>query len=240
MDLPSPSSADARARLRELADPDVARFLQGYFKTGVGEYGEGDLFVGVRVPVLRRLARELRGASIAESTVLLRAAVHEERLLALLLLADAYDRGDARTRAEIFRVYLAHTRHINNWDLVDTSAPSIVGRHLEQRDRRVLRRLAHSPMVWERRIAMVATHHFIRQGDYEDAIAIATLLLDDAHDLMHKATGWMLREVGKRHVGTLRAFLDRHAARMPRTMLRYAIERLPEPTRRAYLGVRRR
>lgn len=240
MGLPSPSSADARARLRELADPDVARFLQGYFKTGVGEYGEGDLFVGVRVPVLRRLARELRGASIAESTVLLRAAVHEERLLALLLLADAYDRGDARTRAAIFRTYLAHTHHVNNWDLVDTSAPLIVGRHLEHRDRRVLRRLARSPMLWERRIAMVATHHFIRQDDYEDAIAIATLLLDDAHDLMHKATGWMLREVGKRHVGTLRAFLDQHAARMPRTMLRYAIERLPEPTRRAYLGVRRR
>jgi 3-methyladenine DNA glycosylase AlkD len=239
MGSPSPSSSDARQRLRELADPDVARFLQGYFKTGAGEYGEGDLFVGVRVPALRRLARELRGASIAEATDLLRAAVHEERLLALLLLTDAYARGDARAQAEIFRVYLDHTRYINNWDLVDTSAPLIVGRHLEHRDRRLLRRLARSPLLWERRIAMVATFHFIKQDDYDDAIAIAALLLDDEHDLMHKAAGWMLREVGKRHTGTLRAFLDRHAPRMPRTMLRYAIERLPERTRRAYLGVPR-
>jgi 3-methyladenine DNA glycosylase AlkD len=230
----------ARVRLREHADPEDARFLQRYFKTGKGEYGEGDQFIGVRVPVLRALARELRGLSIADATKLLRSAVHEERLLALLVLADAYGAGDAKQQAAIYRLYLDHTRFINNWDLVDGSAPLIVGRHLEARNRRVLLRLARSRLLWERRIAMVATFYFIKQRDFADAIAIATLLLDDEHDLMHKAVGWMLREIGKRDEATLRAFLDAHAPRMPRTTLRYAIERFPETARKQYLGIRRK
>jgi 3-methyladenine DNA glycosylase AlkD len=234
------TARQARVRLREHADPEDARFLQRYFKTGKGEYGEGDQFIGVRVPVLRALARELRGLSIADATKLLRSAVHEERLLALLLLADAYGTGDATQQAAIYRLYLDHTRFINNWDLVDGSAPLIVGRHLETRNRRVLLRLARSRLLWERRIAMVATFYFIKQRDFADAIAIATLLLDDEHDLMHKAVGWMLREVGKRDEATLRAFLDAHGPRMPRTTLRYAIERFPEDARQRYLSVRRR
>jgi 3-methyladenine DNA glycosylase AlkD len=221
-----------------VANPDDARFLQRYFKTGPGEYGEGDRFIGVRVPALRAIVRDLRGASVSDATALLRSGVHEERLLGLLLLAQAYGTADAKGRTAIYRAYLDHTRYINNWDLVDASAPLIVGRHLESRNRRVLMRLARSRLLWERRIAMVATYHFIKQRDYADAIAIATVLLGDEHDLMHKAAGWMLREVGKRDVGTLRAFLDRHAPDMPRTMLRYAIERLPEGARHSYMGVR--
>ncbi|HWZ57758.1 MAG TPA: DNA alkylation repair protein [Gemmatimonadaceae bacterium] len=226
--------------MRALADPDAARFLQRYFKTGVGEYGEGDRFIGVRVPALRALVRELRSISISATTALLRTGVHEERLLALLLLADAYARADARTQATIFRAYLDHTRHINNWDLVDASAPLIVGRHLQGRDRRLLARLARSPLVWERRIAILATFHFIKQRDHADAIRVATLLLRDEHDLIHKAVGWMLREIGKRDTDTLRAFLDAHAPVMPRTMLRYAIERQPADMRQRYLRMPRR
>jgi len=228
--------------VRALADPEDARFLQGFFKTGRGEYGEGDRFIGVRVPALRALARVLRGMPLSDTAELLRSPVHEERLLALIVLVEAYaradTRADARAQVAIFRLYLAHTRYINNWDLVDTSAPQIVGRHLEHRSRRILTRLARSSSLWERRIAIVSTFYFIRQDDHAEAIRIATMLLGDAHDLIHKATGWMLREAGKRDPGTLRAFLDRHAAVMPRTMLRYAIERLPTRIRLAYLRAR--
>ena len=224
-----------RARLQKLASPSDAKFLQGYFKTAPGEYGAGDQFIGIRVPVLRRLAREFRSLLLREVTALLRSPIHEERLLALFILVDAYHRADEAGRATIYALYLKNLDHINNWDLVDSSAPRIVGRHLAQRSREVLFRLARSKNLWRRRVAVLATFYFIRQDDFADALRLAELLRDDEHDLMHKAVGWMLREIGKRDVAVLKKFLNQHAALMPRTMLRYAIEKLPERERRRCL-----
>ena len=170
---------------------------------------------------------------------LLRSPWHEERLLALLILVRQYQRGDAVRRDQIYRLYLSGTRRINNWDLVDCSAGHIVGAHLLGRDRRVLERLARSRLLWDRRVAIIATSHFIGRGDFATTLRIARLLRDDEHDLIHKAVGWMLREVGKKDRAVLEAFLQRHAARMPRTMLRYSIERFPEPLRRRYLSAGR-
>lgn len=236
---PVPSSLDdVCARLRERGDPETARFLQRFFKTGPGEYGEGDVFVGVRVPAVRALAREHATLPLDQVAELLRSPVHEERLLAVLLLVRRYGRGGEPTREEIYRLYLAHTRWINSWDLVDTSAEHVVGAHLEGRGTAVLERLARSESVWEPRIAIMATFRFLKRGDFAPTLRIAEMLVDDRHDLIHKAVGWMLREVGKRDGAAAEGFLRRHAATMPRTMLRYAIEKLPEPLRREYLGMR--
>ena len=224
-----------RSKLRRLASPADAKFLQRYFKTAPGEYGAGDKFIGVRVPALRRLAREFRSLPLSAAIELLQSPVHEERLLALLILTDAYERAGESGRAAICRLYLKNLARVNNWDLVDGSAPSIVGRHLEERPRKILFRLARSKILWNRRVAVLATFHFIRQDDFGDSLRLAESLLDDEHDLMHKAVGWMLREIGKRDVAVLEQFLDRHAARMPRTMLRYAIEKLPARARKRYL-----
>jgi 3-methyladenine DNA glycosylase AlkD len=219
-----------------LANRRIAAQAARFFKSGAGEYGEGDRFVGVRVPVLRRLAREFRTASVATALALLRSPLHEERLLALLLLVDAYGRADERGRERIYAGYRrALPRFVNNWDLVDTSAPNIVGRHLEHGSRAHLYELARSRNLWERRVAVLATFWFIKHGDFADTLAIAEHLLADEHDLIHKAVGWMLREVGNRDRATAARFLDRHHDRMPRTMLRYAIEKLPTAARRAYL-----
>jgi 3-methyladenine DNA glycosylase AlkD len=182
------------------------------------------------------LEREYRNLPLASVVTLLRSPWHEERLLALLILVGQHVRGDDRTRQAIHQLYLRNTRSINNWDLVDSSAAQIVGAHLETRDRRVLRRLARSKSVWERRIAMIATFHYIRQGDFADALAIAALLRHDEHDLIHKAVGWMLREIGKRNRAAEERFLRTHARGMPRTMLRYAIERFPPTLRRTYMA----
>jgi len=224
-----------RSRLRRLASPADARFLGRYFKTAPDEYGAGDRFIGIRVPVLRRFAREFRGLSLPEVTRLLRSGIHEERLLALLLLVDACRRAEEPDRAGIYRMYMKNLAWVNNWDLVDSSAPHIVGRHLENRSRAVLFRLARSKNLWRRRTAVLATFHFIRRDDFADALRLAEQLLADPHDLIHKAVGWMLREMGKRDVAQLKKFLQKHAARMPRTMLRYAIEKLPAPERRRHL-----
>jgi 3-methyladenine DNA glycosylase AlkD len=224
------------ARLRELGDPDDAAFLQRYFRTGPGEYGEGDRFLGIRVPAVRKLVRAYRGTPLDEVAALLRSEWHEARLLALLLLVDAYGRGDGATREAVYRLYLASTPYINNWDLVDTSAPHVVGAHLEAGDRGELDRLARSGSLWERRIAMLATQHFIRRGEFVTALRIAEALVGDPHDLIHKAVGWMLREVGNRDRAAEEAFLRRHQRTMPRTMLRYAIEKFPPELRRAYLA----
>jgi 3-methyladenine DNA glycosylase AlkD len=223
------------ARLEALGDPGHARFVAGYFRTGPGEYGEGDRFLGIRVPVLRRLVREYRGLPLERAAELLRSLWHEARLLACLLLADAYPRGDADAREAIYRLYLENTEHINNWDLVDTSAPHVVGAHLEAGDRTELERLARSDSVWERRIAILATQHFIRRGDFGSTFKVAEMLVHDRHDLIHKAVGWMLREVGDRDRGAEEVFLRRHHRTMRRTMLRYAIEKFPPDLRRAYL-----
>jgi len=232
-------TTDPRAlqkRIRALSNSRDARFLQRFFKTGPGEYGEGDRFLGIRVPVTRRLIREYQGPAIPAARLLLKSPYHEERLLALLLLVRAYPRATPEAQAEIYRFYLASTPYINNWDMVDCSAPQIVGRHLlKQRDRRVLNRLARSRNLWERRIAVLATQYFIRSGEFEPTLGLAERLLNDSHDLMHKAIGWMLREVGNRDRAVLVGFLDRHAARMPRTMLRYAIEKLPPRLRHRYM-----
>ena len=228
--------AQIRRRLRALANPRQAAILQRFFKTGPGEYGEGDIFLGIKVPVLRKLSREFEGVGAGGAARLLRSRRHEERLLALLILVRRYERGGVDEKQRLYALYLKHTRHINNWDLVDLSAPNIVGAHLEHRARRVLYRLARSTRLWERRIAILATFHFIRRREFADTLAIAARLLDDEQDLIHKAVGWMLREVGKRDQAAEEAFLRQHYRRMPRTMLRYAIERFPDPLRRRYLA----
>jgi 3-methyladenine DNA glycosylase AlkD len=230
------ATPEARA-VRRLADPARARVLAGFFKTGPGGYGEGDRFLGVLVPQIRRLAREFRGAPLSACRELLASPWHEERLLGLLLAVDRYRRGDPAERGRVFRFYVASFPRINNWDLVDVTAEHVTGAHLWDRPRGVLLRWARSPNLWVRRIALLSTFHFIRKSDFAWTLRLAKLYLEDPQDLIHKATGWMLREVGKRDVGALRAFLGRHAPALPRTALRYAIERLPEPERRRWLAV---
>lgn len=218
------------------ADPVRAKGSQRFFKTGPGEYGAGDRFLGIPVPLLRQLAREYENLPLGGVSVLLKSPLHEERLLALLILVRQYGRGDAATRDAIYECYVRNRARINNWDLVDSSAEHIVGAHLRQADRRFLRVLARSPSVWDRRIAMLATFHYIKADDYDESLSIARLLLNDSHDLIHKAVGWMLREIGNRDRTVAEKFLQAHASRMPRTALRYAIERFPENLRRRYLS----
>jgi 3-methyladenine DNA glycosylase AlkD len=226
--------------VRALADPSRVTILQSFFKTGKGEYAEGDQFIGIRVPQLRALCRECRGAGIAEAAPLLQSAIHEERLFALLLLVDAFKRADQAGKRAIYDFYLSNTRFINNWDLVDASTEHIVGGWLFDRSKAPLTKLARSRDLWERRIAIVATLQFIRRDQLDETFRIADLLMADEQDLIHKATGWMLREAGKRDGAALRRYLTRRHAKMPRTMLRYAIERFPEEERRRYLGGIRR
>jgi 3-methyladenine DNA glycosylase AlkD len=224
-----------QARLRALENPKDAAFLAGFFKTGPGQYGEGDVFLGLRVPVVRRVAKEFEDMPLAEMECLLRSPIHEERLAALVILVMQAAKADAKTRKLIYDVYLANTRYVNNWDLVDLSAPQIVGAYLADKGRAPLTRLARSSWLWDRRISILATFHFIRLGEFADTLAIAQRLLTDREDLIHKAVGWMLREVGKRDAAALEDFLGRHCRAMPRTMLRYAIERFPEKKRAGYL-----
>lgn len=224
-----------------MASESDAVFLQRFFRTGPGEYGEGDRFLGVRVPATRKLVRQFGDAPFDVVTELLHSEWHEERLLALLLLVRKYAKGDAETRQLIYDLYLANTRYINNWDLVDSSAEHIVGPHLfgSKQAGKVLGKLARSKCLWERRIAMLSTFHFIKNDEFEVAIEIAEQLMSDKEDLIHKASGWMLREAGNRNVQVLIKFLDEHVHDMPRTMLRYAIEKLPEKKRHAYLNAKR-
>ncbi len=219
------------------ADPTRAAGQRRYFKTGPGEYGEGDQFLGLTVPQVRALVPTCASMPLDEVATLLASAWHEARLLALLVLVRQYQRGGPGDRRRIHALYLSRTDRINNWDLVDSSAEHIVGPHPGHREA-LLKRLARSSSVWERRIAMLATLHGIRRGQYDETIRVAAWLVRDDHDLIHKAVGWMLREVGKRDEAVETRFLDGHAARMPRTMLRYAIERFPEPLRQHYLRAR--
>jgi 3-methyladenine DNA glycosylase AlkD len=231
-----PTLAAIRAELHKLGNPVRGVHSQRFFKTGPGQYGEGDKFLGLTVPEMRAIVRKYRELDDAAVLELLSSSWHEERLVALLLMVEAYDRGDDPRRANIHRAYLANTARINNWDLVDASAGNIVGKHLEASDIALLVRLARSKSLWERRIAIVSTFHFIKRNEFRPTLEIATLLLGDSEDLIHKATGWMLREVGKRDRTALDRFLKKHYKRMPRTMLRYAIERHPERTRKQYLA----
>ncbi|HVM90531.1 MAG TPA: DNA alkylation repair protein [Verrucomicrobiae bacterium] len=231
------SLAQARNDLRTYADTRKAAFFPSFFKTGKGEYGEGDRFLGVTVPAIRSVAKKHVALSLKDIDALLKSPWHEDRLLALIILTMQFDCADESARKKMVTFYLAHTDRINNWDLVDTSASRILGTYLLDKDTRPLDRLASSRSLWERRIAMVATLAFTMKGDAKPALRIAVRLLDDDHDLMHKAVGWMLREVGKRcSEADLERFLKKHMRDMPRTTLRYAIERFPEAKRKGYLA----
>ncbi len=230
-----PKLSDLKLDLNNAADPERARGLAWFFKTGPGQYGEGDQFLGITVPVQRKIASRYRHLPFSDLKKLLASPIHEHRFTALTILVAKYQAGDPKARTDVFNFYLENAAFINNWDLVDASGPYIVGEHLLTRSRKVLYRLAKSSNLWERRIAMVSTLAFIRQGDVADVFGLAKLLLEDKHDLMHKATGWMLREAGKRSLPELRAFLAEHYAALPRTALRYAIERLPEDERQRAL-----
>jgi 3-methyladenine DNA glycosylase AlkD len=212
---------DIRKKLQQLGSEEKAKVLQRFFKTGPGEYGEGDVFIGVRVPELRKLVKEYPDITIKEVMQLLRSSIHEERLFALLMLVSKYSKGN--------------TKFINSWDLVDGSAHQIVGAFLMDKSKEPIYRLAKSNNLWERRIAILATFHFIKYDNYSETLKISKILLTDDQDLIHKAVGWMLREIGKRHMSTEEIFLKKHHKRMPRTMLRYAIEKFPESKRQKYL-----
>lgn len=222
--------------LRKFASKKKARILQRFFKTGPGDYGQGDIFIGVVVPDIRRLVKRYQGLNSSDTITLLKSSIHEERLTALLILVGQFENGNERSRHEIFSLYLKHTKYINNWDLVDLTAGRIVGAFLKDKSRKILYKLAKSRVLWERRIAIISTSHFIRHNQFQDTVRIARLLLYDEHDLIHKAVGWMLREVGKRHQVTEEYFLKNYCTKMPRTMLRYAIERFPKSKQKAYLS----
>ncbi len=227
--------SDIKETLRTLADPLIAEHSKRFFKTGKGEYGEGDEFLGIRVPVLRAHAREFRHATLTEIREFLRSRFHEERLFALLLLVRKFEKGSEDERREVYSLYLENIKHINNWDLVDSSAPYIVGAWLKDRDKQPIYTLAKSGSLWERRIAIMSTFHLIGKNSFDDALQISLLLKHDPEDLIHKAAGWMLREIGKRDMAVEKNFLQQHYRQMPRTMLRYAIERFPENERKKYL-----
>lgn len=221
--------------LRSLGSKEKAENSAWFFKTGKGEYGYGDVFIGVNVPDQRKIAKKYLDLNLKDTENLIKSPIHEFRLTALLTLVEKYKRGNEKEKEQIFKFYLKNTKQINNWDLVDLSAPHIVGKYLLERDKNILYKLAKSKNLWEKRISMVATYEFIRNNNFQDTINIGEILLDDTHDLIHKAVGWMLREVGKKSQKTEEKFLNKHANKMPRTMLRYAIERFEEKKRQFYL-----
>lgn len=229
------TAAGIQREIRALANPEIAAHSQRFFKTGKGEYGEGDRFLGIRVPVIRQQVRRHRDVPLRAIVAVLKSQWHEERLFAVLALVDRFARGDDEFKKKIFGVYVDNLRFVNNWDLVDSSAHLIVGPWLESRNRRRLRSMAKSRNLWERRVAIMATYHFIRSGDFTDTLDIAELLLQDDEDLIHKATGWMLREVANRDKKVADSFLRTHYHAMPRTMLRYAIEKFPPGERERWL-----
>jgi 3-methyladenine DNA glycosylase AlkD len=226
---------DLRNDLKKEANKEQAVNLQRFFKTGKGEYGEGDIFYGIKVPLQRAIAKKHRDLSLSELQELLNSPVHEERLVSLFILVDQYGKGDEKMKEKIFNFYLKNTLKINNWDLVDLSAPKIVGAHLFNRDKSILFKLAGSSNLWEKRIAILSTMFFIKNLHFETTLKISEILLKDKHDLIHKGVGWMLREVGNKDLAVEEKFLKKYYRQMPRTMLRYAIEKFPETKRKAYL-----
>ncbi len=226
---------EIRKELKKEANKEQAVILQRFFKTGKGEYGEGDKFYGIKVPVQRRIARKHRDISLKEIQGLLNSPVHEERLVSLFILVDQYSKGDDKTKEKLFHFYLKNTKKINNWDLVDLSAPKIVGAHLLNRDKGILFKLAVSSNLWEKRISILSTYTFIKARYFKTTFRIAEILLNDDHDLIHKGVGWMLREAGNQNLDEEEKFLKKYYKQMPRTMLRYAIEKFPERKRKAYL-----
>jgi 3-methyladenine DNA glycosylase AlkD len=230
-----PKRADLITELAAAADPKRAHVSAWFFKTRPGQYGEGDVFLGIRVPVLRAISIRYRDLKLSSLKRLLYSEIHEHRLAALEILVDRYERGTEIDRQEIYDFYLLHAKRVNNWDLVDASAPYIVGAHLRTRSRTILRELAISKDLWERRVAIVATFGLIRIGETKDTFQIAEMLLSDNHDLIHKAVGWALREAGKKSPSQLLRFLEKHYSELPRTALRYAIERYPPEQRKLML-----
>jgi len=229
------SYKDIIAHLKDLADPDIATHSQRFFKTGKGEYGYGDKFLGIRVPILRKTAKLFQDTSKTDITKLLKSEYHEVRLLSLLILVGQFSRGSEDEKEIIYNLYLKHTKYINNWDLVDTSAYSIIGVWLADRDRSILHEFANSKSLWERRISIISTFYFIKNGDYGDTLKLSEILINDSEDLIHKAVGWMLREIGNRDQEVEEKFLIKHYKQMPRTMLRYSIEKFSIERRQEYL-----
>ncbi len=224
-----------RKELNSKAKKDHAKILQRFFKTGPGEYGEGDIFIGLKVPVIRSIVKTNLDLTLKEIQELLKSPIHEERLSALLILVKKFEKANETEKEKIFNFYLKNIRFINNWDLVDLSAPNIVGNYLLNRDKKLLYNLAKSEKLWEKRIAILSTFSFIKDNRFDDSLKISDILLNDKHDLIHKGVGWMLREIGKRSLATEEEFLKNRYKNMPRTMLRYSIEKFPEKKRQAYL-----
>jgi len=229
------SLTEIKKEIKKNADPRKAELLQRFFKTGLGQYGEGDIFLGIMVPVQRSIVKKYKHLSLKDLKVLLNSGIHEERLIALLILVEQYKKGDEQKKEDIFAFYHLHRKRINNWDLVDLTAHSISGSYLMDKDKSLLYKLAESENIWDRRIAVMSTFYFIKYNVFDDALCIAEKLINDKHDLIHKAVGWMLREIGNRDMNTEEGFLEKHYKKMPRTMLRYAIEKFPEKRRLAYL-----
>jgi 3-methyladenine DNA glycosylase AlkD len=221
--------------LHSLANPEIAKHSQRFFKTARGEYGDGDKFLGIRVPIIRQSVKKYRTTQLSVTKKPLKSEYHEIRLFALLLLVHQFSKSSSDEQEKIYRVYLNNTRYINNWDLVDSSAHYIVGSYLEDKDKSILYELSKSSSLWKRRIAIMATFYFIKKNQFIDTLQISKQLLSDQEDLIHKAVGWMLREIGKRNLATETGFLKSHYKTMPRTMLRYAIERFSKEERQKYL-----
>jgi len=224
-----------KKEIQESADEEKAKILQRFFKTGKGEYGEGDIFLGIIAPQMRNLAKKYGGLPLVKIQKLLNSKYNEARWIALVILANKFKKADEQEKGNIFNFYLKNLKNINNWNLVDISAPHIVGNFLFEKDKKILYELSRSEDLWEKRISIVSTLSFIRQNEFEDALAISELLLNDEHDLIHKAVGWMLREMGKRDIEILKDFLRKHYKNIPRTTLRYAIEKFEEEERKKWL-----
>ncbi|WP_239013897.1 DNA alkylation repair protein [Archangium violaceum] len=235
--MSTPSAKSVQDELARAADPEKAAFFPKFFKTGPGGYAEGDVFLGVTVPEQRRIARRHKNLPLEQVRELLRSKLHEHRFTGFVILVEQFERADEAGRERLFTFCREHLAGMNNWDLVDTVAPRLIGAYLLEHPEHVpqLYDFARSPVLWERRIAIMATFAFIRAGDFTHTLKLAELLLHDEHDLIHKAVGWMLREVGNRNMATEETFLDRHAGEMPRTMLRYAIEKFPPARRKHYM-----
>jgi len=224
-----------REILKKQTNPEQAKLYLRFFKTGKGEYGEGDMFLGIKVPVSRGIAKKFKDLSIPEIQELLNSEIHEERLIGLFTLVEQFNGADEEKKSTIYKLYLKNTKKVNNWDLVDLSADKIIGAYLVDKDKQILFKLAKSNNLWERRIAIMSTFYFIKNGFYDVTLEISNILINDKHDLIHKAVGWMLREIGNRDLTIEENYLKKHYNDMPRTMLRYAIEKFPEHKRQAYL-----
>lgn len=229
------TAKEVQKQLRKYATKKRAKASAWFFKTGKGQYGEGDIFIGVNNPNARHVALTHIGIPLPEIAKLLDSKIHEDRFVALEILVAKYEKGRSLEQKRITNFYLKHKARVNNWDLVDTSASYILGHYLFKKNRKIIYRLARSKSLWDRRIAVVATNYFIQQKDYKDILRLAILLAKDREDLMHKAVGWMLREVGKKDEKVLTKFLDKYATKLPRTTLRYSIERLSEMQKKVYM-----